>query len=274
MDYTIARKKGSGAIIWSEDQKRYIISEYTIRDRTLNSLSVEFNVQPQSIRNLLRKEKIEITSKKIRNYPRNSDYFEVIDSSEKAYWLGMMLSDGSVTSNHSINLRLKDKEHIEKFQKAIGAINHKIIEIRDDRWEKVCYTYNLSFKDAKMEKDLAKYGCVQNKTYIGFSFPLIEEKFYYDFIRGYFDGDGSIYYTSNKHVLSWVGSKEFLDTLKSILGKEKLSLCQNVKSKICYDLKICGKKDVVDILHKMYDVSTPETRLDRKYKIVQQVLAL
>lgn len=123
-----------------------------------------------------------------------------------------------------------------------------------------------------MKKDLAKYGCVQNKTYIGFSFPSIEEKYYYDFIRGYFDGDGSIYCTGNKYVLSWVGSKAFLETLKKILGKEKLSLCQNVKSKISYDLKISGKTDVIRILHKMYDTSTPETRLDRKYKIVQQVL--
>ena len=268
MNYTIARKNGSGAIIWSEDQKRYIISEYTIKDKTLKSLATEFNVQPQSIRNLLRKEKIEITSKKIRNYPRNSNYFENINSSDKAYWLGIMLSDGSVTSKNSINLRLKDKEHVEKFQRAVGATNHKITTVKDERWEKTCYTYNLSLKDSKMAKDLAQYGCVPNKSYIGFSFPHIEEKYYYDFLRGYFDGEGSIYYTKKKYILSWVGSKDFLEQVKVILNKEKISLCQNIKSKICYDLKICGKKDVLNILHKMYDNSTIETRLDRKYKIV------
>lgn len=150
MDYTIARKNGSGAIIWSEDQKRYVISEYVNNDRTLKSLSEEFHVRPESIRNMLRKENISITSKKNAGYPRNSNYFEEINSSEKAYWLGMMLSDGSVGKDNSINLSLKDKEHIEKFKKAIGAINHKITVVEDNRWGKPCFAYCFSMKDKKM----------------------------------------------------------------------------------------------------------------------------
>lgn len=79
MDFTIARKNGSGAIAWTEEQVRYIITEYVDKDRTLKELSQEFNVQPQSIRNLLRKNKIDITNKKTRNFPRNSYYFQKID---------------------------------------------------------------------------------------------------------------------------------------------------------------------------------------------------
>lgn len=272
MDYTIARKNGSGAIVWSKDQIRYIITEYQDKDRTLKSLSQEFQVQPQSIRNLLRKQKITITNKKIRNYPRDSNYFKEIDSNEKAYWLGMMLSDGSITSNNSINLGLKDKEHIIKFQKAIGAINNKIIEIKDNRYEHLCINYRLSIRDGQMAKDLAKYGCLPNKSYSNFSFPNIPKQFLYDFIRGYFDGDGSIYYTNNKYVISFVGNKDFLEELKKILGKPLLSLCQNKISKITYDLKISGQKDVKRILNLLYENSTKETRLDRKYEIVQKIL--
>jgi intein-encoded DNA endonuclease-like protein len=126
-----------------------------------------------------------------------------------------------------------------------------------------------------MVADLKQYGIVQNKTYLGFSFPeMIPTNFYKDFIRGYFDGDGSIYFTSNKYVLSWVGNEEFLTILKKILNKPQISLCQNCKSKITYDLKISGKKYVLRILHYMYDNSNDSIRLTRKYKIVQKVFSL
>jgi len=39
MNFTIARKNGSGAIVWSEDQIRYIISEYVDKDKTLKELA-------------------------------------------------------------------------------------------------------------------------------------------------------------------------------------------------------------------------------------------
>lgn len=274
MDYSIARKNNSGAIAWSEDQSRYIIDEYQNKDRTLKSLSNEFKVTPQAIRNLLRKKNIEITSKKKIKYPRNSNFFENINSKEKAYWLGMMLSDGSITNQYSVNLGLKDKEHIEKFKKAIGAINNKIIEIQDNRWSKPCINYRLSIRDKKMVEDLRKYNCIPNKSYIEFDFPNIPEEYYYDFIRGYFDGDGSIYFTNKKYIISFVGNKKFLTTLKKILDKENISLCQNSKSKITYDLKISGKKDIQRILHLMYDNSTEDIRLNRKYEIVQKVISL
>ncbi len=52
---------------------------------------------------------VEIINKKIRNYPRNSNYFTNIDSSEKAYWLGFMYADGTVSSKtNTIALGLKD----------------------------------------------------------------------------------------------------------------------------------------------------------------------
>ena len=64
--FTIARKNKSGAISWSEDQKRFIINEYQVKDNTLKTLAKMFHVRPESIRNLLRKEGIKITNKKIR----------------------------------------------------------------------------------------------------------------------------------------------------------------------------------------------------------------
>lgn len=93
--------------------------------------------------------KIEITNKKISNYPRISNYFTNIDTREKAYWLGMFYADGCVHSNsNEISIGLKDQEHIEKFKQAIGAINNKITIVQDNRFDKPCMRYDFSLRDA------------------------------------------------------------------------------------------------------------------------------
>lgn len=171
---------------------------------------------------------------------------------------------------------MKDKEHVEKFRKAIGAINNKIGTTIDTRWGKECVMYRFSINDKQLHQDLETLGIIPNKTYEGLSFPDIPQEFYPDFIRGYFDGDGSISYSprGNKYILCWVGNKDILTSFKKILGKENITLSQNIKSKITYGLKIGGIKDVERILHYMYDTSTPDTRLDRKYIKVQEALSL
>lgn len=267
MDFTIARKNNSGAINWSEDQKHYIVSQYVDNNCTLKELAKQFQVQTQSIRNLLRKENIEIVDKKTKDYPRNSDFFENINNNQKAYWLGMFFSDGCVSSTRDeISLSLKDKEHVFKFKKAIEANNTKILERIDTRFSKPCYTYKFQIRDKKLKQDLIKWGCLPQKSSFNFHYPNIPQEFDWDFIRGYFDGDGSIYFTDNKYRLSYVGNKMFLEDLKIKLHKENLSLCQNSVSKITYDLKICGNQDVERILKLMYANSNDETRLNRKYE--------
>ena len=59
-----------------------------------------------------------------RIYQVNENYFESIDSDEKAYWLGFLSADGYIhEGRNTITLALQesDKVHIEKFKKAISA---------------------------------------------------------------------------------------------------------------------------------------------------------
>lgn len=54
--------------------------------------------------------------------------FEIIDTEEKAYWLGFLYADGSVSSSEDkieLGLAEQDMHHIEKFRDFIG-INNKI----------------------------------------------------------------------------------------------------------------------------------------------------
>lgn len=278
--FTIARKDGSGAIIWSEDQKRFIIHEYQDKDNTLKAIAEMFQVRPESVRNLLRKENIEITNKKIRNYPRNSNYFNDIDTSEKAYWLGLFYADGTIEKNgNQIALSLKDKEHVEKFKNAINAFNNKIVEIKDNRFSKICYLYEFTIRDKGLHDGLLQHGVLPNKSYQLFGLPqLSDNNLMRHFIRGYYDGDGGLSYkiceiiSQSTFTVSLTGNFQFLTELKKFLNREKLSLSQNSVSKITYQFAMSGRQQVLSFLKWLYQDADESIRLDRKYNKYLELL--
>lgn len=55
---------------------------------------------------------------RINRHKINEDFFETIDSESKAYFLGLMYSDGSVSRN-TFYLKLKDEDIILKFRDAL-----------------------------------------------------------------------------------------------------------------------------------------------------------
>ena len=267
--FTIARKDGSGAIIWTEAQKRFIIQEYVEKDNTLKNLSEMFQVGPKSIRNLLRKENIKITNKKTKNFPRISNFFEKINTADKAYWLGFLYADGTIhSSSDSISLEIKDKEHVEKFREALGALNNKITVREDTRFSKTCLMYNFTIHDSQLHSDLIKWGCIPNKSYLDLHFPKIPEELKWHFIRGLFDGDGCLSYSfeRKRFTLSFTGGKTFMEEVRHFFGKDNISLCQNVKSKITYSFRLNGQKQVTYFLNKIYEGSSKKNRLNRKYE--------
>lgn len=138
-------------------------------------------------------------------YHYDENYFQSIDSEDKAYWLGFLYADGCVRESHNkdsskiksyvleITLCDKDRKHLEKFRESIDSdvpIKDKIVKLDDKKYGAV----RMCVCCTKMCNDLIKLGCIPRKTY-NMSFPnyeIVPECFMRDFIRGYFDGDGCI----------------------------------------------------------------------------------
>lgn len=263
-NFTIVRNPKSGTIAWSEDQMKYIISEYK-KGKTLSALGREFGVSYSTIRNLLKRKGIKTEGNK-HNFPRDEFYFSNIDSKEKAYWLGFLYTDGCVHSNsNEISITLKDRDHLEKFRKAIKS-NNKIGESIDKRFSSMPKIYHFSIKDKQLKSDLIKWGCVPNKSLTLTKIPNIPRDFVSHFIRGYFDGDGSLHWlngTKNFRI-SFVGTAPFLKDIQKELGLS-LSLGQNEGNKSKY-FQVAGRKQVPMILDYIYKDSDENIRLTRKYK--------
>ena len=260
--YSITRKNG-GVIDWSEEQLKYILTEYK-NGSTIAKLSKDFNVDNATIRRLLKKNNISLRGNK-QNFPRDENFFQDINTAEKAYWLGFLYADGCVhTNTNTISISLKDIEHLEKFRSAIKAKN-KIVSSSDNRFQKPTTTHQFAIKDKKMKQDLIRHGCVPQKTLKINKIPNIPRDYVSHFIRGYFDGDGSLHFlngTKNFRI-SFLGNKEFLiDVQKELQTNVSIS---HGTGKAMY-FQIAGRKQVPKILDYIYKDSTEETRLDRKYK--------
>lgn len=277
MDYYL--KKNKGRIFWTEEQVEYVISKYEKELASIASIARMFSCDPDAIRGVLRKAGIQLRNRR-EDHPRKSDYFHAIDSSEKAYWLGLLYADGCVasdkTGNNRISLGMIDKDHVEKFLVAIGAVNNKITTVKPKGFANASDTYYASVYDAEMREDLITLGCVPQKTKVINTIPDIPKEFLFDFVRGYFDGDGCIRFDKNRNCyrMSFVcGSEEFLKSIQHVLGVSHLSISHGKSGCSASYFSIAAKSDLLRIITAMYEHSTEQSRLSRKYQKCQDCLA-
>ena len=167
-------------------------------------------------------------------YNLNKNYFAKIDSSLKAYFLGFITADGGIDNDGITISTAKDKNILEEFLKEVNSNRPPKKLIRyDSRFQKEYSSWRIFVYSRKMVRDLAKYGVIRNKTFKTY-FPkdLIPKRFYRDFIRGVFDGDGSTSkykgmkkYKTKFHyfwhyIFSIAGNLSLLKEIQNILVKE------------------------------------------------------
>ena len=121
----------------------------------------------------------------------NENYFEVIDSEDKAYFLGLIYADGCLINDSKnfryrlvLKLHTKDKHILEEFINCIRGEMSVWTHGQRDMCE-------IGFSGKKIISDLESIGLIQNKTF-SLNYPKIEEGLERHFLRGYFDGDGCI----------------------------------------------------------------------------------
>ena len=202
----------------------------------------------------------------------NENIFDNIDSPEKAYWLGFLYADGhvdSVKNSLSITLCEKDLSHLEKFRNFIQAKRFCSITKHTTKLDGKIYTnYRIGCGSKHLKETLINLGCVPNKSLI-LTFPKLEifanYDLVYDFIRGYVDGDGCLYFTpKGRLTLEIIGTPEFLLGIKQVFPNKFSELLIDKRwTERTKRIISCGNNSefVLDTLYKNATVY-----LDRKYK--------
>ena len=161
-----------------------------------------------------------------RKHNCNHDYFSIIDSEEKAYWLGFIMADGCVYKGDSkgsyrlqINLCRWDREMLESFNTAINS-DYEI----DDKSVGYVPVSQLKINSTKMCNDLMNLGVVPRKSKIC-ELPNIDEQYYSHFMRGYFEGDGCITGKERRWKMCIVsGSEKMMDDMEQLLNKSGIDM--------------------------------------------------
>lgn len=131
------------------------------------------------------------------------NFFDDIDSELKSYLLGLYYADGSISKNRiDFSFTEKDVELIQIIKDNICPFN-KIYYIKSSTSKMTGYTnkpmYGIIFKSEHMCNTLNRYKMGCNKTYtIQDDLSFIPDEYMIDFIRGYFDGDGTVHISKGK----------------------------------------------------------------------------
>ena len=134
----------------------------------------------------------------------NELFFDCIDTEEKAYMLGYYFADGTCSvkaGRITMSQTESDKYIIELFKKLSPYT--KITEAKECVNKKTGYIskpmLSISINSKHMVETLESYGIGSNKTYDSkTNFSFIPENLMIHFIRGYFDGDGTVCVTNGK----------------------------------------------------------------------------
>ena len=211
----------------------------------------------------------------------NHDYFENIDSEHKAYWLGFIYADGSITKKayekgsytYRLRMELMFEDKYILGQMALDLESDlKPKEYYNDTssfegYNKPKHTAYIMFSSKKMGEDLVKLGVVPNKTLILKSLPSIPDNLMKHFIRGYFDGDGSVYLTKDNTIkTAFYGTHDFINSIQDFLIKELNLTKKKITDQKEANVSFVGmaKQESEKLYHYMYDEAT--IFLNRKYE--------
>lgn len=179
-------------------------------------------------------DKSNLYKSKYGKYFVNQNYFNKIDNEFKAYWLGFLYADGCVRNKRvngksefslSVALCREDEAHLKKFLDSIQSdspISHNSSILKN--YNKIYYSSKINICNKKIVEDLERLGCVQNKTLI-IKFPsydIVPKKLIRHFIRGFFDGDGSIHINLEKRTVrvGITGMENILNRINDIFYKD------------------------------------------------------
>lgn len=201
-------------IIFTKEEIDTIIKMYQ-EGKTQEEIGNFFNCTKKPIRRILKENNIPTNKRKI-NRSLKEDYFSNIDNENKAYLLGLLFADGSVVPNKdretaiSLQLLREDSNLLELFRQEINA--------KSPIQNNIDGTCSFSIRSNKLAKDLNEYNIISNKTYNIHSLPRnIPNKYYKDFLRGYIDGDGSLYFTKENNSFHLSLTSHYIDLVEDYI---------------------------------------------------------
>lgn len=233
------------------------------------------------VRKYMKKYDIKIRSSREQalKYSVNDDFFDIIDTQNKSYILGFLYADGYIQKQREhnsrklgVSIKNSDIDLLKEINNELES-NYPIKEYDVKSGYKIGVKYvRLLISSPKLCEDIIEKGCLENKTE-NLYFPNEKQVPLHllpSFLRGYFDGDGSI-----RKVKSWkvsiMGTIPFLEDLIKLFGFENKKLYhRHPESKTInreLSLNLNESLDFLEFINKHEGI-----RLKRKDTKIQEML--
>jgi DNA-binding transcriptional regulator WhiA len=204
------------------------IKEAYLKNPKPTEIAKQFNVKVKKVKYLIKKANFKKTKQR---YEFDKTFFDK-DTEESFYWAGFGAADGCLCKKggsfeFKFGLARKDISQLEKFKKHIKATHpiHTGITKAVNSKHKDTQACSIVLLNPDFERQLSRFNITLRKTHI-YKFPewMINHPLVNHFMRGYFDGDGSIYKlrmrggrTIQNYGFNVLGTREFLEVYKHIL---------------------------------------------------------
>lgn len=235
-----------------EEKEKIIKYYYDNPNVKVKEIGQHFKLTKRAMGKLFKE--FNISSRRKNRYTLNEYFFDSIDNELKAYLLGYLFADGFVGDEEYNNIvfsqKKDDMEAVELFKESIEYTGElRIFEPGKASFKNSQDHAVVNFSSEHMANKLRNYGLTKKESYK--SLPKIDNNLLRHFIRGFFDGDGSITLTKSHYkdkvyysdALDIIVNKNLVDFFLNLFSDIHFTIDQSKTDYMVY-LKCHSKKGV------------------------------
>lgn len=252
--------------------EKKVCQDYQTGNYSSRELGIKYSLSKTCILKILERYNIPKVNRHLVNNNLDVHYFDNIDTEEKAYFLGFIFADGSISNDEFfLDINEKDIEMLLRIREEIHS-NCKITTRKKGN----SMMSRIAIKNKVFCSSLSQYGIIENKTKMTSHLPVekIPTIFYKDFLRGLIDGDGWVIKTKqNLYKIGYVTqyystALDFVEMLNSLLEEKWKNKILTPKDR--YAIVNIQKQSIVKqvalVLYKGNKIC-----LSRKFQMAQEI---
>lgn len=261
-----------------EEKEKIIKYYYDNPDKQVKEINKIFKLTKRAMNNLFKE--FNISSRRKNRYTLNEYFFDIIDSELKAYLLGYLFADGFVGDENYNNIvfsqKKEDAEAVELLKKSIEYTgNLRTFKPRISSFNNSSDQVAINFSSMHMANTLRNCGLSKKEFYD--KFPKLNNVLMRHFIRGFFDGDGSITLTRSTYkdkiyyggAFNIIINKKLVNSFLNLFNEIHFTIDQSKTDYMVY-LKCNSKKSIKLIYNYFYKDS--KYFLSRKKKKFDEII--
>jgi len=252
----------TGHFLVTLEQEQQVLALYK-STQFIGEIAKEVGIDRHAVSQVLRENPssgYDPTTSRRHTYFYDERFFRTIDNEARAYFFGLLASDGWLKHENDracavcISLHEQDVKILNRFSATFGQ------QAPHPKYKPSKQQYRLEFHSAQMCQDLEAKGFGRDKTFsLGDIAQFVPSELHKHFVRGVFDGDGGWFVEKYRLRFNFRGTDDFLFSLQNILPVQS-RVTSRGKWKRLYSTR---HQDAIALGVWMYEDST--LFLERKY---------